>query len=539
MKPFYQYVDDVLGDKIVVGKLIKLAVERFVRDCDKKDYDFNFKEGEKMVNFAERFCLHWKGPHVGKNIILEPHQHFYWIQKYGWLNPNTGLPRFRRSVKMIARKQYKTTEVAMESLYHMLKGIDQPAQVFTCATKEDDAVVVVNDAGRIAMLSPKLRDRFKVSIHEPYVRRVICNNGSFMTYMTKGHDAVDISMGIGDECHDWPDSSIKDRIESAMGNRISPTFSTITTAGFDKDGYCFMTLRDKSIKILNQVLDDEEQLILIFELDEGDDWKDPNNWVKANPNLMYSITHMPYLQSQFIKAVNEGGATEANFKTKNLNLWVDAPATFIPSEVWAKNIHGTETIDGDCYGGIEIAAGTGLSAFVLYFPGEVNKIVPLFWMPGDGAKVEGGFDGYERWVKEDLIKVEEGQTVDNETALKWIVDFISKYNMHSFAFPKPLEQHSVVQGLIKLGYQGNPLSQAVNGIGTPTAEWEKLFIGGDIEHFGNPVLAWANSNCQVIRKEAGMRIEKNQKVLPIYAAINALAQSMSIGPTPDLGIIFI
>lgn len=519
MTPFFQYAEDVLSEKIVTGRFIKLAVERFWRDYDKKDYEFDYTRGEKIVKFAG-LCQHWKGPKVGKPIEFEPHQHFYLIQKYGWINPNTGLLRFRRSVKMIARKQYKTTEAAIESLFHMKKGIDQPAQVFTCATKEDDAVVVVNDAGRIAMYSPELKGVFKTSIHEPYVRRVICDNGSFMTYMTKGHDAVDISMGIGDECHDWPDASIKNRIESAMGNRMSPIFSTITTAGFNKEGYCFGTLRDTSIKILEQVLTDDEQLILIFELDEGDDWKDESVWVKSNPNLPYSLTHLPYLQSEFKKAINEGGSTEANFKTKNLNLWVDAPTTFIPSEIWDKNSYGLTIEEGsDCFGGLEIGPSGEISALALLFPGDVVRIKMLFFLAESALNTNEFYRENEKF-----IKVDPGNEVENDVAVSWIIEEFQKYNMHSFCFPTTQKNNSIVQELIKSGYQGNPISQGLNGISNSTEEWEKMLRAGQIEHFNNPILKWMNSNCMAIRKEAGTRIEKNPKVLGIYACLNAIAQ---------------
>lgn len=532
---FYEYVDGVIDEKIVVGELMRKAVQRFITDVDKKNFVFDYKEGMRIVDFAEKFCCHWKGPKSqgkfkGSNIVLEPHQHFYWIQKYGWKNPETGLPRFRRSVKMIARKQYKTTEAAIEALFHMIKGIDVPAQVFTCATKEDDAVIVVNDAGRIAMSSPKLEKIFKVSIHEPYVRRVFCDNGSFMTYMTKGHDAVDISMGIGDECHDWPDASIKNRIESAMGNRMAPMFSTITTAGHDKDGYCFGTLRDTSIKILNGVLEDDEQLILIFELDKDDDWKNHDVWVKSCPNLQYSLTHKKYLESEFKKALNEGGTTEANFKTKNLNLWVDAPDIFIPAEVWDRNTHGfneEDLIGQECYGGFELVGAKGMSAFCLIFPGEVTKLKMFFWMPGDYLK--NNTDRFDKTEWQEFLKIDSGNTVENNFVIEWLTDEIAKYNMHSFAFPKMKDNDDIVQGLIRMGLTGNPISQAVGGIGNPTSQWEDLLHASKLEHFNNPVLRWMNSNCNVIRKEAGFRIEKQgSRVVGISAGINALAQWKTI-----------
>lgn len=535
MTPFFQYAEDVVAGKVVTGKFIKLAVERFWRDYDKKDYEFDYYRGFKLVEFASH-CNHWKGPKTGKLIEFEPHQHFYLIQKYGWIHPDTGLLRFRRSQKLIARKQYKTTEAAIESLYHMLKGIDQPAQVFTCATKEDDAVVVVNDAGRISIASPEIKALFKTSIHEPYVRRVICKNGSFMTYMTLGHDAVDISMGIGDECHDWKDSSIKNRIESAMGNRISPTFSSITTAGFEKEGYCFATLRHTGIQILEQVIVDDEQLVMIFELDEGDDWKDESVWEKPNPNLRFSPTHLPYLRSEFQKALNEGGTTEVNFKTKNLNLWVDAPATFIPTEVWNMNAHGLDVDNGaECYGGLEVGPSGEISALCLLFPGDIVRIKMLFFIAEESLKLH---DFYRE--NRDFMLVDPGNVVDNEIAIQWIVDEMSKYQVHSFCFPNTQKTNSIVQGVIKSGYVGNPISQGMSGIANATEEWEKLLRAGSIDHFNNPILKWMNSNCLAIRKEQGTRIEKNSKVLGIYSCLNAISQWKDTSANSvNIGILYV
>lgn len=523
---FYQYVDDVIDDKIVVGKQMKKAVERFLRDVDKKDFIFDEVAGTRIVTFAEQFCHHWKGPKHGQPFVFEPHQHFYEVQKYGWKNPENGLPRFRRSLKMIARKQYKTTEIALESLFHLVKGIDRPAQVFTCATKEDDAVIVVNDAGRIAMASPKLRDRFYCQIHEPYVRRVIYGD-SFMTYMTKGHDAVDISMGVGDECHDWPNASIKNRIESSMGNRIAPTFSAITTAGFNKSGYCFVTQRDTGLKILDGTMDDDEQLVLIFELDPDDDWKNPDVWEKSNPNLRFSLTHKRYLESEFKKALNEGGTTEVNFKTKNLNLWVDAPEVWIQTEVFMKNMHGTGDLAGrTCYGALQLISGRDLNAFCLFFPeanGQIHAVRMLFFLPAET------FNASEMSKWGDYIHVCPGNVIDNDFIYEKVVEEIKKYNLHSIAFPSTQENNEVVQALVRAGVVCNPITQGYKSSSEPTFAWESLLTAAQIDHFGNPVLKWCNSNTMAIRKGDDIRIERQAgKTCGIVACVNAVAQWKSV-----------
>jgi len=224
--------------------------------------------------------------------------------------------------------------------------------------------------------------------------------------------------------------------------------------------------------------------------------------------------------------VNEGGSTEVNFKTKNLNLWVDAPQTFIASEIWHANTRGLdpETLNGEiCYGGLEIGPSGSISALCLLFPGEVIKIKMMFFISEEAVK-QNEFYGKNA----QHLRIDPGNEVENDVAIRWIQEEISKYNMDSFCFPNEQKNNSIVQGVIKLGYVGNPISQAVGGISNATSEWEKELKGNKIEHFNNPILTWMNSNCTVIRKEKGIRVEKSPRVLGIYACLNAWSQWKTI-----------
>ena len=108
-KKFYQYAEGVMDGSIVSGKYVKLAVQRFYDDLKSAKYKFDFNTGHRVINFSEKLCNHWKGTMSGKPIILEPHQHFYIIQQFGWLRDD-GTRRFRQSYKEVARKNGKTTE---------------------------------------------------------------------------------------------------------------------------------------------------------------------------------------------------------------------------------------------------------------------------------------------------------------------------------------------------------------------------------------------------------------------------------------------
>lgn len=553
------------------GELMKKAARRFLHDLTRTDIFFDEEQANFPIQFIEENLNHWEDKWRGLPVVLEPWQKFIIQQIYGWIIVETGLRRIRFVFIETGKKNSKTAMGAFFSLFHLFADRINSPKVFVGANNHEQANICVNYAGKTIENSPALYDWVEdgtvlISKYNGKIHTIVHNErDGFIETMAKepsnpalqqagGKHGKSPSLVIIDEYAMADSDSLLNAMENAQGAREEPLTTCITTAGPKKDGPCYQKLRDSGIKVLDGVLEDDTYLVFIFEMDKpiGEDGKPteitvdylidhPEVWPQSNPNYKVSVFDA-FLKTQLTKAKNERGTKEVDVLTFNFNLWVDSADVFIPADVWNANFHGVEVDEGaECYGGIEIATGTGMSAFVLYFPGETNKIVPFFWMPSEGAKIDSGFDGYDRWSKEGFIKLDPGNVVDNDVAVQWIIDFISQYNMHSFSFPTTMVNNSIVQGLIKLGYTGEGISQGVQTISAPTAEWEKLFIAKKMEHFNNPVLAWANSNCMVVRKEQGIRIEKNQKVLPIYACVNALTRSMVVGAegSGTLGILYI
>ena len=97
-------------------------------------------------------------------------------------------------------------------------------------------------------------------------------------------DGLNPHFAVIDEFHAHKTDDLYNVLKSATGARRQPMLFTITTAGFDKLGPCF-SMRRTYIDILKGIKDQENTFVIIFTLDESDDWKDPKNWVKSNPNL--------------------------------------------------------------------------------------------------------------------------------------------------------------------------------------------------------------------------------------------------------------
>jgi len=150
-----QYADDVINGKVIVGEYIRLAVERFFNDLDSDRFIFDQPVAERVILFFETCLFHWKGEFAGKPMILEPHQHFYLSNLYGWKTQN-GLRRFKTSYKEVGRKNGKSSECAGKALFHISKEGEEGAQSWVGANKEAQAIIVVNDAGRFVLASKYL-----------------------------------------------------------------------------------------------------------------------------------------------------------------------------------------------------------------------------------------------------------------------------------------------------------------------------------------------------------------------------------------------
>lgn len=525
------------------GRLMKLAAQRFLNDLTRDDIYFDEPEGSHMLLFGERYCYQWEGDFHGLPISWQPWQWFIFQQTFGWIRKDTGARRFDEVFVEVAKKNGKSTMCAVLSVDHVVRDRINTPKVFTAANNEDQAKICVNMAGRIIEASPDLMDlvdegtirlfNYKDSITEivnteknGFIKAFAKETSDRKSKTSGGKHGVNASLGIVDEFGMSPDHGASKAIKTSMASRKERLMFYITTAGYNMDGPCYQELRKVGIQVLEGSVIKDNYLPIIFEMDEGDDWKDEKNWKKCNPNLDVSVNR-EFLKGMVSDAVTYGGKTEVDVKTLNFNMWVDSPEVFIAGEIWDTNAHGLEAEEGaECFGGLEVGPSGEVTAFCLLFPGEKTKVKMTFIIAEDALKTN---DFYRD--NKNFLHVDAGNEVEVEWAAGILIEEIQKYNMHSFAFPNTQKNNSLVQMLIKAGYVGNPLSQRMSGIANATEEWEKLLRAGEIEHFGNPILKYMNSNCLAVRKEQGTRVEKNSKVLGIYACLDAISQWKSIAAT--------
>ncbi|MTI32808.1 terminase large subunit [Xanthovirga aplysinae] len=526
-----QYIEDVISGKELVGHHVRCAVERHLTDLEqgqKRGIYFDEEAAQRPIDFF-RFLTHSKGAFAGKPFELAPFQKFCLWVLFGWKNED-GTRRFKYAYKEIARKNGKTTFAAGLGLYMLVADGEQGAEIYTAATKRDQAKICFNEAKSMVQKSKGLKKYITVYQHNIHIQA----SSSKMEPLSSEHDTLDglnPHCSIVDEYHAHKTAELYNVMKSAMGAREQPLQFTITTAGFNKESPCYK-LRKTCIDILEGRKQDDTLFALIYTLDEGDDWTDPKNWNKANPNLGVALKEK-YLKDECNQAQNNSSEI-VNFLTKNLNIWTDASEVWIKDDDWMKgNIAvDPEALKGrECFGGLDLAVTRDITALILLFPNEEEEtfdILPFFWVPADNARERAERDqvDYPTWIREGFIFDTPGNVTDYGFIKQTILDLAEKYQIRSIAY----DRYNATQLVLELtdeGLEMAPFGQGFVSMSAPTKELEKLAMQGKLQHSGNPVLRWMCSNVELRRDPAGnIKIDKAKSTEKVDGMV---ALAMAIG----------
>lgn len=535
MHPAEKWAAQVLAGKVVVGKLVLAAVKRQVRDLKqlpKKSYYFDVPAAEHAIAFFG-FLRHSKGEWAGQVFTLEPWQQFIVWCLFGWKRKD-GTRRFRTALIEVARKNGKSTLLAGIELYMFFADGEPGAEVYTAATKRDQARIVHEEAIRMVKASPSLNTRigvFKDNLH------VQATNSKFEP-LGADEDSMDglnpHCVGV-DELHAHKSRGVWDKLKSAMGSRRQPLLLAITTAGFDMQTV-WGEQHDLAIKILQRVIPDETFFAFIATIDEKDDWTDPKCWPKANPNLGVSVKKS-YLQAECETAKAMPAAQNA-FLRFLLNRLTQQDVRALPMEAWdaCPSVIHKEALSGrSCYAGLDVASTTDVAAFGLLFPPENEDDcyvwLPEFWMPAETLLHKSRTDHapYDLWEKQGFIHITEGNVIDYDAIRVRINQLGIQFNILEIA-KDPWNSTQLGTQLQGDGFTVVDIRQGFMSLTAPTKELLALVLSHRLNHGNNPVMRWMASNLSVSTDPAGNlkpnRQKSTAKIDGIAALVDALARAL-------------
>jgi phage terminase large subunit-like protein len=532
----------VLSGEVLACKWIRLACERHQRDIASAKgkgwpYTFDALRAETVCCFVEKF-QHVKGRWAarGERLTLSPWQCFFFASLFGWVHKRTRLRRFRKGRLYVARKNGKSAMAATLGLY-MFAGDDEAgAEVYSGATTEKQAWEVFGPARQMALESAAFRTKFGIDVNAKTLVMAL-SMAKFEPVIGKPGDGASPHCSITDEYHEHPTDEQLSTFETGMGAREQPLSLVVSTAGDNLAGPC----RDDWLecqRILQNTIEDDRTFALIYAIDEDDDWTSESALIKANPNYGVSVD-AEFLQAQQRDAINNP-RKQGHFKTKHLNLWVQARDAFINMQRWHEcRVDGLRLDDyagRPCFLGMDLASKIDLTALEIIFPEDDGSFARfgLYYLPEETVELAEN-QHYRAWHKDGWLNVTPGNQTDYFQLLDDIKDLSERFDITEIAF----DPHNATMLVTALQNEGLPLisfGPTVLNFSEPMKQVEALIRDRKLHHNGDPVMTWAMSNV-VAKLDRKDNIYPNKerpenKIDPFVALCAAMGRAM-LGAPPE------
>jgi len=532
----WQYAQRVVSGKQPAAQSLKNACQRALSDLKKsKSKNSTYYYDEAAANHVIKFfgfLSHLKGPLANQPLELADWQMFVVCQLYGWKRRSDDYRRFRTAYVEVPRKSGKSTFCSGLTLYGLIADGENAAEVYAAATTRDQARIVFGDAQAMVKKSPQLLEHLKCH------RSATLHDASGSKFEPLSSDAGSLegrspSFSVVDEVHVHKTSEIWDVLNVASGARAQPIIFAITTAGTNREGICY-EIREYCLKVLDPNLDvnDDTFFAAIWGIDEGDDWRDPEVWKKANPG--YGISVFPDDLERMAKQAMESPSAETNFRTKRLNQWLSSSCAWISSHDWDATAGSRPPIEHfngkPCYIGLDLASVSDFASMAIIFV-EDGKMYPYVqhYLPEDTVANANGFIGnkYREWTAAGYITTTEGNITDLSYIEEDVLKAMGQFNVREIAY----DAYGATQLSASLIDKGAPMvkfSQGIMSMSDPSKELEKAVKAQNIFHGGDPVLSWMLSNCVVyIDPNDNIKIKKEgekNKIDGIIALVMALGR---------------
>jgi phage terminase large subunit-like protein len=555
----HQYAADVVEGRTPACKWVRLACERHQRDlarAEANDPDFPYAFDPELQDVTtgrpyhpvRRICgfaelmPHIKGDWAarGQRIVLDAWQVFVFASVYGWIHRVTGKRRFRKADLVVSRKNGKSTFAAVMGLYGLTLDREFGAEVYSGATSKDQAQEVFRPARLMAQANTDFRREYGV-VPNANNLAVLDTNSKFEPLVGKPGDGASPSLALVDEYHEHATSELYDTMETGMGARSQPLLVVITTAGYNIGGPCHQHQANGQ-KILERSVVDERRFVIIFTVDREDDWTDPKVLVKANPGLGVSIDAEALLAAQ-AEAVRDP-RKQAVFKTKHLNMWVNAASPWINVESLERagdpSLREDDFRGETCWEGLDLASKQDIASKSKLFRREIEGRTHYFlfgkhWLP-EAAVQKPENEHYRDWVARGALHTTPGNmialgVIQESVEADAELHVVAEVAMDSWG------SREIAPNLQGGGFTVIDVPMTTRNLSEPMKLIAALIDDGRFHYDGNPATLWMFANVEVFEDRNGnifpRKASAAKKIDAAVAAIIAMGRAMLGAGQPE------
>ncbi|MGX0038143.1 phage terminase large subunit-like protein [Staphylococcus warneri] len=508
-----QYYKAIENGSVVTSKRVKKQYQKLVQDMKHHDkYIFDEEKALRPIQFIEQFCRHSKGELAGKPLVLDLFQKAYISALFGFVDKDTGLRRYTESFFFVGRKNGKTTMLSAIALYMMIADGESGSEVYSVASKRDQANILFDQAHEMIVQSPDLNKNIRKRKSDLY----FAHNFSKMQSLGKNSNSLDglnAHLVVIDELHSIQDRNLYEVMKQSQSARTQPLLIMITTAGTHR-GTIFDDMYEYACNVVDGQFTDDNFLPIMYELDHKGEYKLPDCWQKANPALGVSKKRED-IERKVARADNDmnylTGILTKDFNIREVanNAWLTFDAINNEDTFNIKDFEGCYAI-----GGCDLSVTTDLSCATLLFVDpetETRYVHQMYWLPEDNLykRVHEDKIPYDKWYEQGWLRLCRGNTIDYSDITDWFLEMMNENEVTPlWIYYDNYSARYFVSEMKSFGFKMIRTHQGAKTLSLPMQNLGADLQKHKVNYNNNPILKWNFTN-------VGVETDRNGNIVPI------------------------
>lgn len=507
-----EYWRKIESGEIVTSRRVKAVYGRLMAEMDSpaadSPYYFDEETGERPIIFIEQFCKQSQGT-LGAPLRLELFQKAFIQTLFGWLLKETGYRRFRETLFLVGRKNGKSTLLAALALYMLVADYEGAAEIYSVATKKDQARKTLTEAVNMVKQSPELRAIIKKRRNDIYFPAT-ASTFEALASDSNTLDGLNSHAVIIDELHAIRDRNLYEVMKQSTSSRRQPLVIMITTSGTVRESV-FDNLYGLACDIADGKVTEDTFLPVLYELDARAEWTDPQAWIKANPGLG-TIKQYATLAA-FVERAKKNPEDLPGVLCKDFNVPETSASVWLSFEdikndatFTMQDVYNTYAI-----GGCDLSATTDLTCATLLIrrsrEDDTVYVLQHYFIPQkriDQLDEHNSQEApYKIWAERELLTICDGARVDYSEVTAWFCQMRDEFKIDAFAvgYDRALAGYWVDE-MKANGFDMRAVAQGPYTWSQPMREMGAAFADKKVNYNRNPVLVWCLSNTAV--KKSGV-----------------------------------
>ena len=499
------------------------------------EYTFHFDErlGNHPIEFIETFCRHYQGEHAGELVKLELFQKAFVQTLFGWVDAD-GIRQYREYFFEVARKHGKSFLSACLAVYMLVADGEAGAEIYSAATKLDQAKIIYGAAKNIIDQSPELRALVK-STREGLTFKMTRSVMKALPNESKSLDGLNIHFGALDEIHEQRDRNMYDVLKQSTKARKQAIIGCITTSGFYRGGL-YDSLHDYAVDVAKGTITDDRFLPIVYKLDVESEWMDPTCWIKANPGLG-TIKSYVQLADDVERAKNDASYLPT-LLVKDFCMMQSDRAAWLPLE----SIINEETVPIEylehsyAIGGCDLSAVSDLTCATLLIRKPSDDkfyVLQHYFIPESKVKLlqetKSREAPYALWAKQKWLTICESTQVNYSDVTQWFVRMAYDHDIRPLwvCYDRALAGYWQEE-MAGAGFEMVKIPQGPYTWSGPMKAMGAAFEAKRVIYNNNPILRWClcntakkSTNEDGIETIQPVKIHKNRRIDGMVSLLNA------------------